>query len=212
MLITGKPFKWLVLVSFWMFLLTNSYAQSEASRWKAQFLLGVNSPNASGFVPGFEGETLNFPTIQLGVQRMFKPQYGVKLDYGFNRLNHASDAPYFKINYSRINAQFVYDLSPVATFLPASVGLVAHAGPGFSMVKPLSGFSENNTAFVNAMAGLEAHYTLSRTLSVLIDVAYVYGFSSDFKPVSSGFGSFNGNLFTATVGLSVSLSGCYYCD
>ncbi|MGY0391603.1 cell envelope biogenesis protein OmpA [Bizionia sp. KMM 8389] len=193
-------------------IITNSFSQSEASRWKAQFSVGINSPSSSGFVPGYEGETVNFPTIQLGVQRMFKKQYGAKLDYAFNRLNHDASSPYFKINYSRINLQFVYDLTPVTNFLPPYLGIVAHAGPGFSMVKPLSGFSENNTSFLNAMAGLEFHYTVSRTLSVFLDTSYIYSFGSDFDPVYEGFGSFNGNLFTATVGVSISLSGCYYCE
>ncbi|WP_417213124.1 outer membrane beta-barrel protein [Bizionia sp.] len=210
--IVFKQIKLAGLATVLFFMTASSFAQSEASRWKAQFSVGLNSPNSGGFVSGFEGKTINFPTIQLGVQRMFKPQYGVKLDYGFNRLDYDSSSPYFKINYSRINAQFVYDLTPIANFLPAQLGVVAHAGPGFSMVKPLSGYSENNTSFLNVMAGLEFHYTVSRTLSVFLDTSYIYGFSSEFSPVSDGFGSFNGNLFTATVGVSVSLSGCYYCD
>lgn len=210
--IAFKQIKPIGLAMVLFFMVTNSFAQSEASRWKAQFSVGLNSPNSTGFVTGFEGKSINFPTIQLGVQRMFKPQYGVKLDYGFNRLNHDTSSPYFKINYSRINVQFVYDLTPVANFLPTYLGIVAHAGPGFSMVKPLSSFSENKTSFLNAMAGLEFHYTISRTLSVFLDTSYVYGFSSKFSPISEGFGSFNGSLFTATVGVSISLSGCYYCD
>lgn len=207
-----KQIKTISMVLFLIFTMETSLAQSEASRWKAQFSVGINNPSSSGFVAGFEGKSINFPTVQLGVQRMFKPQYGIKLDYGFNRINHDNNAPYFKINYTRINAQFVYDVSPIATFLPPHLGVVAHAGPGFSMVKPLSSFSENNTSFLNLMAGLEFHYTLSRTLSVFLDTAYIYGFSSEFEPISNGFGSFNGNLFTATVGVSISLSGCYYCD
>ncbi|EGV44557.1 cell envelope biogenesis protein OmpA [Bizionia argentinensis JUB59] len=199
-------------VVIFSFISVSSFGQSEASLWKAQFSVGINNPSSDGFVVGYQGETVNFPTIQLGVQRMIKRQFGVKLDYGFNRLNHNSSSPYFKINYSRINTQFIYDLTPLVNFLPLHLGVVAHAGPGLSMVKPLSGYSENNTSFLNAMAGLEFHYTISRTLSVFLDTSYIYGFSSSFKPNSTGFGSFNGNLFTATVGVSISLSGCYYCD
>ncbi|TYB79086.1 outer membrane beta-barrel protein [Bizionia myxarmorum] len=212
MYITFKRIRNISLAAFLLLMIPNSFAQSEASRWKAQFVVGVNSPNSDGFAIGYEGKSINFPTFHLGVQRMFKKEYGVKLDYGFNKLDHDASSPYFKINYSRINVQFVYDLSPIANFLPTYLGIAAHAGPGFSIVKPLSGFSENNTSFLNAMAGLEFHYTISRTLSVFLDTSYIYGFSSEFKPVSDGFGSFNGNLITATVGVSVSLSGCYYCD
>ena len=186
-------------------------AQSETSRWKAQLAFGANFPNSSGFVPGFEGNSANFPTINLGVQRMFKPQYGVKLDFGYNRIENASSSPYFKINYTRINAQFVYDATSIFTFLPVNIGIVGHAGPGISFVKPLT-YQDNKLSYLNVMAGIEFHYAISRTFSVFLDTSYIYGVSSDFDPLTEGYGSFNGNLFTATIGLSVSLSGCYFCD
>lgn len=189
-----------------------SFGQSEASKWKTQLAFGINSPNSGGFVSGFEGKSVNFPTINIGIQRMFKPQYGVKLDYGFNRLANSSNSPYFKINYSRINAQFVYDATSLLTFLPEQIGIVAHAGPGLSLVKPLSFYKENNTTFVNVMAGIEFHYALTRTLSVFLDTSYIYGFGKDFDPVTDGYGSFNGDLLTVAVGVSVSLGGCYFCD
>ncbi|MCX7546962.1 cell envelope biogenesis protein OmpA [Xanthomarina sp. F1114] len=203
----------LVWVSIiFMFVSVLGFSQAETSKWKAQVALGINVPNSSGFVTGFEAKSVNFPTINLGVQHMFKRQFGVKLDYGFNRLAHKDDSPYFKVNYSRINAQFVYDPTPVFTFLPLGMGIVAHAGPGFSMIKPLGEYGENKTSFLNAMAGIEFHYNITDILSVYLDTSYIYGFSGDFDPVSDGFGSFNGNLLTATIGVSYSLSGCYYCD
>jgi len=188
------------------------FGQSEASKWKGQFAFGFNSPNSSGFVTGFEGKSINFPTIHIGVQRMFKPQYGVKLDYGFNRISNNSETPYFKINYSRVNAQFVYDATTLMSFLPTHIGIVGHAGPGISFVKPLSGYVDNKLTYLNLMAGIEFHYAVSRTFSVFLDTSYIYGFAKEFDPIIDGFGSFNGDLLTITVGVSVSLSGCYFCE
>ncbi|WP_250433219.1 cell envelope biogenesis protein OmpA [Hanstruepera flava] len=204
-------YRFYILLFISLFSIVTMFGQSEASKWKAQIAFGVNMPNGSGFVSGFEGSSVNFPTINLGVQRMFKPQYGVKLDFGYNRIENASSSPYFKINYTRINAQFVYDATSVFTFLPVNIGVVGHAGPGMSFVKPLT-FQDNNLSYFNIMAGIEFHYTVSRTFSVYLDTSYIYGVSGDFDPITEGYGSFNGNLFTATIGLSVSLSGCYYCD
>ena len=67
--------------------------------------------------------------------------------------------------------------------------------------------------FINAMAGLELHYGISETLSVYGDVSYVLALTQKdkYNPAIDGF-SFNGNLLTATIGVSVSLSGCRYCD
>jgi hypothetical protein len=195
-----------------VFFINYSFGQEDYSVIKGQFALGLNAPSQNGFVKPFEGKGTNFPTINLGLQYMFKAQLGAKLDFGYNRMSNGSDSPEFKLNYTRINAQFVYDLTPRAYFLPVGTGLVLHAGPGYSMVKPLAEYGENKTSFLNAMAGFEFHYTLTRTTSVYFDTSYIYSFAGDFDPVSEGFGSFNGNVLTVTVGLSLSLSGCRTCN
>lgn len=187
------------------------FAQKATNEIKAQIAIGVNSPSQSGFVDGFQAKSINFPTVNLGVQYMFKRQFGAKLDFGFNRFSNGDNSIDFKTNYTRINAQFVYDPTESITFLPPRLGLVGHAGPGFSMVKPLGSFGDNKTSFLNLMAGLEIHYAMSEYMSLYTDVSYIAGFGGDFDPITEGFGSFNGNLMTITFGISFSLSGCKYC-
>jgi hypothetical protein len=97
------------------------------------------------------------------------------------------------------------------TFLPERIGLVAHAGPGYTFVKPLGDFSGNKESFLNVMAGLEIHYGLTERMSLHTDVSYILGLGKDFDPLIDGFGSFNGNLLTITFGITFSLSGCQYC-
>ncbi|WP_431133749.1 outer membrane beta-barrel protein [Psychroserpens mesophilus] len=188
-----------------------SFAQRDTNKWKAQIALGVNSPSQSGFVEGFESKSMNFPTINAGFQRMFKPQFGAKLDFGFNRFSSDGDSPDFKVNYTRLNAQFVYDPTELITFLPEQIRLVAHVGPGYTFVKPLGDYSNNKVSFLNVMAGLEIHYGLTQRMSLYTDVSYILGLGKDFDPVIDGFGSFNGNLLTITFGITFSLSGCQYC-
>ena len=188
-----------------------SYAQKPTNEIKAQIAFGINSPSQSGFVKQFQGKSINFPTVNLGVQYMFKRQYGAKLDFGFNRFSGGDSAIEFKTNYTRINAQFVYDPTEAILFLPPRLGLVAHAGPGYSFVKPLGDFGNNNRSFLNLLAGLEIHYAMSEYMSLYTDVSYIAGFSGDFDPITEGFGSFNGNLLTITFGITFSLSGCQYC-
>lgn len=199
---------WLVLA----FLLVgfSSFSQGDTSTVKAQFALGVNSPSSNGFVDDFQANSINFPTINLGVQYMFKPLLGAKLDFGFNRFSNIDNTPDFKVNYSRINIQVVYDASIITSFSDR-MGAFIHAGPGFSMIKPLGNFGKNKTSYLNAMGGIELHYGISDKLSVYLDTSYIFGFGKDFNPVSDGFGSFNGDLLTITFGASISLSGCYYC-
>ncbi len=209
-----KKYKKVVLLLGFILISVNGYMQSETSKWKLQLAFGFNYPDVDGFVSGFEAKPINFPTINLGVQHMFTRTIGAKLDLGYNRFSNVNGSAVFKTNYTRINAQFVYDTTKIFRFLPVQIGLVAHAGPGFSIIKPLGNFGENKTSFLNTIAGVELHYNVSETFSVFTDVSYIYSFAGNetYNPISEGFGTFNGNLFAVTLGVSVSLSGCYYCD
>ena len=192
-----------------------SYAQfKDTSKWKALFALGFNYPNADGFVDGTYAQSTNFPTVNLGIQHMFKRQMGVKLDFGFNRFKSGSDSPEFKVNYTRVNSQFTYDPSEYIGFLPPRIRTILHAGPGFTFAKPLGNLGENKQSYLNLLGGLEIHYALNEKVSVYADTAYIYGLTSvdDYNPVLSGLGAFNGNVFNITFGLAVSLSGCQFCD
>lgn len=193
-----------------LFCNTFGFSQGDTSTVKAQFALGVSSPSSSGFVADFEGNSINFPSINLGLQYMFRPKLGAKLDFGFNRFSNEKNTPKFKINYSRINAQLVFDASGIVSF-SNKTGTFIHAGPGFSIIKPLGDYTANKTSYLNGMGGIEFHYGISDKLSVYLDTAYILGFAKDFTPVSDGFGAFNGNVLTITFGASISLSGCYYC-
>lgn len=189
---------------------SKSLAQSETSKVKAQIALGINHPSADGFVATFLGKSLNFPTVNLGFQYMFKPRLGAKLDYGFNRISNVITSPEFKLNYSRINVQLVYDASRLINF-SYRMGTFIHLGPGMSFIKPLGNYGNNDTSFFNGMGGIEWHYGMSDSLTLFLDTSYIMAFDEDFNPMSSGFGSFNGNLLTINFGVSISLSGCYFC-
>ena len=191
-----------------------SMAQRATNKWKAQVAIGLNYPISDGFVDPYYGKSVNFPTVNLGIQHMFKKEFGGKLDFGFNRFVNGDQAPDFKINYTRVNAQFVYDPTSKLHFLPARMGVVAHGGPGLSFVKPLGTLGNNKQTYLNAMIGGEIHYGISQTLSVYVDGSYIYGFTSpeDYDDPIEGLGAFNGSLLTITFGITFSLSGCQYCD
>lgn len=207
-----KTYKLIIFILIFFMIGFFGFSQRDTSTFKAQVALGVNSPSSDGFVDGFEGKSLNFPTVNLGLQYMFNRNLGAKLDYSFSRISNEDATPEFKLNYSRINAQLVYDTSRILNFLPSRMGTFIHAGPGFSMIKPLGDFGQNDVSFLNIMGGMEFHYGISDKLSMYLDASYMYAFSDDFDPISDGFGSFNGDLLTITIGVSISLSGCYYCE
>lgn len=203
--------KLIVAFLFCLLLGVSVFAQSDTSIFKAQIALGVNSPSSDGFVQNFEGKSLNFPTVNLGFQYMFWKNLGGKLDYGFSRISNTSNSPEFKLNYSRINLQLVYDASKIIAF-SNRMGTFLHAGPGYSFVKPLGSYTNNDVSFLNVMGGIEFHYGVSDSLTLFLDTSYILGMGKDFDPIASGFGAFNGNLLTVTFGASISLSGCYFCN
>ena len=209
-----KPQKQHLLLGLILLMTTICFSQRATNKWKAQVALGVNHPFSSGFVEGYYAKSMNFPTVNLGIQHMFKRQFGAKLDFNFNRFVNGNEVPEFKINYTRINAQFVYDPTYSLQFLPPRMGVVAHAGPGITFTKPLGTLGDNKQTFLNAMVGTEFHYGISQTMSIYLDTSFIYGFSSvdNYETPIDGLGAFNGNLLTVTIGITFSLSGCQYCD
>ncbi|NNK87806.1 MAG: cell envelope biogenesis protein OmpA [Flavobacteriaceae bacterium] len=210
----GSMWKFRLLIGIALVIAVNSsIAQPETNKWKFHFALGINSPFDSDSSDDFKFNSVNFPSINLGIQHMFNRQWGAKFDLGYNRAKNDDNSTEFKLNYTRINLQAVYDFKDVLAFMPLRTALVLHAGPGLSFSKPLSPFSDNNYTYLNALAGLEVHYGVAQTVSVYADLSYAFGFSGDDKydPAVDGF-SFNGDVLFLTVGVSVSLSGCYFCD
>ncbi len=191
-----------------------SFAQRDTEKVRLQLAAGINNPIDNGENDGYYAKDINLPTINFGLRYMFKPnKLGAKLDVGYNRSKSDVGSLEFKLNYTRVNAQIVYDFYNLLTFLPQEMTIQAHAGPGVSFTKPLLNDSENTYIYLNGLVGLDVYYSISQKLSIFIDVAYAKSFTNKNKydVVADGF-SFNGDLVYATVGLSVALSGCRYCD
>ncbi|MBT8252908.1 MAG: porin family protein [Bacteroidia bacterium] len=203
----------IVQLIFLLALLATVNAQPETNQWKFQFALGLNSPIDNDKSDSFESKSLNFPSINLGIQHMLSRHWGARFDLGYNRARHDDNSPEFKFNYTRLNLQAIYDFYNTLGFLPTQMTVIAHAGPGLSLTKPLGSYSDNNYTYLNGLAGIELHYGIAPTVSVYTDLSYAFGFSGKdkYNPAVDGF-SFNGDMMFISVGLSVSLSGCYFCD
>ena len=207
-----KRFKTLFFMSL-VIITTSVFGQKDEDEWRLLASLGVNNPIDDVANDGYYAKDINFPTVNLGVQHMFSRRLGARLDYGFNRAENDEGSLPFKLNYSRVNLQGVYKISDHLPFLPPALELVAHAGPGLSITKPLGYDTQNTYSYLNVMGGLEIGYVISRTFSVFTDVSYVLSLAGNDKydPAVDGF-SFNGDLFYVSVGISVSLKNCNHCD
>lgn len=196
------------------FYVSLSFSQREAEKWKAQFSLGANSPSQSNFVEGFSAESINGPTLNIGIQHFFSKQIGFKLDYGLNRLSKLSDTAAFKINYSRLDTQLVVDLSPWIPSIKDKTKLIAHGGFGYSWSTPLADEVINKLSYPNGILGTEFHYYLTKLMSLYFDFSYIKGLTSNdlTKMNNGGLAAFNGDMINMTMGLTFSLSGCYNCN
>ena len=209
----NNKYKRLLLSIVCLNILCFSFAQRDTDRFRLQIAFGVNNPIDAGENDGYYTKSLNLPTVNLGLQYMFTPQLGGKLDFGFNRAKNAGGSETFKLNYSRVNAQIVYDFSNAVGFLPEPMAILVHAGPGMSFTKPLANDSQNKYTYLNGLIGMEIHYKLSKKLSIFGDIGYAKSLTSKNKYdiIIDGY-SFNGDLVYATIGLSVAISGCRYCN
>jgi len=209
-----KNVKYGLAILFLFNFIFSSAQRRDIPTWSAQIGLGVNSPSKSGFVDAYPAQSLNFPTVNLGVQRMFTRSLGARLDYGFNRFKEEDATQDFKINYNRINVQLVYNPSESLYFLPQKLQLIGHTGPGYSIASPLGNLDMNKQSYLNFNLGLELHYFINRKVNLYTDISYVYGLTSleDYNPEILGLGAFNGSMLNITVGVSIALSGCYYCE
>lgn len=187
-------------------------AQRAEKRWTGHIAIGMNNPIDDDSNDGYFTNYLNFPTVNIGVQHMFKPDWGARLDVGFNRASNAEGSLDFKLNYTRVNAQIVYDATNILRFLPERLELVAHAGPGLSFTSPLAPYSNNAYTYFNLLAGAEIHYQLSRGVTIFTDLSYALSLAGKdkYNVNVDGF-SFNGDLLYLTFGVTFALSGCHYC-
>ncbi|MBP1839152.1 outer membrane beta-barrel protein [Formosa algae] len=211
-----KQQKYLTVLVIFLFLCsTHGSAQIEEDVLRFELGIGLNQASESGFAESFTSKGLNLPTINVGAQYMFTEELGAKFDLGFNRLKGESSSSDFKINYTRLNLQGVYDYTDIVGLVDVKkLKFQVHAGPGFSFVRPLNTPYDTDQNYFNVIIGTEILYRLNGNSSVFFDVSYIHGFTDveTYSPTSAGFGAFNGSILTFTVGISLSLSGCYYCN
>ncbi|MHA7942834.1 outer membrane beta-barrel protein [Formosa sp. 3Alg 14/1] len=199
-----------ILLFFFSF---QGMSQIDEDVLRLKFAVGGNHVSNTGFAEGYGAKEFNLPSVTLGAQYMFTEKLGAKLDLGFSRIKGENDE--FKINYTRINGQAVYDYTHLFNFdKKSNFQFQAHGGPGFTLVRPLEGLREVDQSYFNFILGVETLYALSRTTGVFFDVSYIHGFTKPdtYTPAINGLGAFNGSMFTFTIGVSLSLSGCYYCN
>ena len=208
-LISKKHFLLLMLITTFNF----AFAQSETEVFRLQIGLGVNSPLGADIAPQFDAKIVNIPSVQFGLRYVFKRNLGAKLDIHYNRFSSTGTDRAFKLNYTRVNLEGVYNVSDKLKFLSTRSRIMVHLGPGLSMSKPLGIYSAHSATFLNLNAGVAYEFALSKRVSLFSDLNYTHSFASEnaYDVIIDGY-SFNGAMIQVSVGISMALSGCKYCE
>jgi hypothetical protein len=213
MIVIIKKYKINIISFIFLFGLSMiTFGQNDTDTFRMKLAIGLNNPIDDGKNDGYYSKRFNSPTIDFGFQYMFNRTVGAKFDIGFNRASNAPKSLMFKLNYTRINIQIIYDFTNFLNILPENFYSQVHFGPGISFTKPLANDSDNRYSFINISAGMEISYIITKRFSVICDVSYARSMGGKDKYTTEVDGySFKGDLIYTTFGFTVALSGCQYC-
>ena len=111
MLVIIKKYNIFIISFIFLCGLLTTFAQNDTDTFRMKLALGLHNPIDDGENDGYYSKRFNFPTVDFGFQYLFSRRTGAKLDFGFNRAVSATTSSIFKLNYSRINMQIVYDFT-----------------------------------------------------------------------------------------------------
>ncbi len=212
MLVIIKKYNIFIISFIFLCGLLTTFAQNDTDTFRMKLALGLHNPIDDGENDGYYSKRFNFPTVDFGFQYLFSRRTGAKLDFGFNRAVSATTSSIFKLNYSRINMQIVYDFTNFLDIFPVNLYGQVHFGPGISFTKPLANDSDNTYTFLNILIGTEISYTITKRFALICDLSFAKSMVGKDKYSNEVDGySFKGDLIYTTFGFTVALSGCQYC-
>lgn len=178
---------------------TDSY-----DRWSIEINGGVNKPTRT-MTPGYYTSTLNPFHADLGVRYMFNPKFGLKLDFGYDKLEAHDDSAPFESTYLRTSLQGVVNLGRVLSFedWTDTFGLLAHGGFGVSQLT--SDDFDGEDYMGNGILGLTGQVKLSNSIVLTGDLTGIVNGKQNHNFDGNGIattGAFDGILLNASVGFT----------
>lgn len=196
----------------------NAQEKSTYNKWSIDLNGGLTKtdlPMTDGYyIDTFGG----FYHVDGGIRYMFNNKFGIKADFGFDRMKNGKSSKPFQTNYYRTNLQGVLNLGRVLGFedWTSVLGLQAHAGLGYSWMTPGKADVDpagvyNRDAMMNAITGLTGQIKLGSRVALNADFSVIKNIQQDksFDGMSDNLSerTFDGLLYNATLGLSFYLGG-----
>lgn len=156
------------------------YPSANYNKWSVELNVGGNNA-IYNFSPGYhDGKFLNPWHFDIGVRYMVNTKFGFKADFGYDKIKSHGNSKSFETTQLRYSLQGVLNLGRILSFeeWTRSIGLLAHAGGGFSTFK--NDRISKNDQMINAMAGLTLQYRLSDNFAITGDVTAINNFKMKY--------------------------------
>ncbi len=209
--------KVVLLVVFASFLTTVNAQEEESTtknfdynKWSIELNAGFTKPTEP-FTVGAYTERLAPLHVDLGARYMLSPKFGLKVDVGYDSFENADGSQLeFESKFYRINLQGVANLRSIFEFdhWTSSIGLLAHAGLGYSMLD--NDNMEEEDKMLSFMAGLTAQLKLSDRVALTGDFTAINTLKQQYTwdgalYSSSRRGLEDNYIFNASIGITVYL-------
>src|SRR5690554_5736281 len=180
------------------------------NRWSIELNAGFTKPTEP-FTLGAYTERIAPLHVDLGARYMLSPQFGLKIDAGYDNFENAEGSQLeFESKFYRFSLQGVANLRNIFGFdqWTSAVGLLAHAGLGYSMLDNDNMASSDQ--MINLMAGLTGQLKLSDKVALTADFTAINTLKQDnswdgFSSISGRRGLENNYIFNASIGVTVYL-------
>jgi OOP family OmpA-OmpF porin len=211
--------KVVLLVVFASFLTTVNAQEEESTtknfdynKWSIELNAGFTKPTEP-FTVGAYTERLAPLHVDLGARYMLSPKFGLKVDVGYDSFENADGSQLeFESKFYRVSLQGVANLRSIFDFdhWTSSIGLLAHAGLGYSMLDNDNMNKEDQ--MMNFIAGLTAQLKLSNKVALTGDFSAINTLKQQHtwdgaQYLSSRRGFEDNYIFNASIGVTVYLGG-----
>ncbi|MEM0519673.1 MULTISPECIES: hypothetical protein [Aequorivita] len=199
---------YLFLVTVFLLLSANLFAQKDYNRFSAEISTGLHVP----FAPGdgiSRSKYIAFKQFQLAGRYMFSKRVGVKAHYAFNRFNDP-DVKDMGVSFNRLGVEGVVNvgrLLNVSFHIREKFGLLFHTGVGVTFSNPTG--STGTDRIGNILAGFTAQYKISNQMSLMGDMTYIsnirqhYGYNGN--SLNAGEKGTSGGFVNVSIGVIFNL-------
>lgn len=187
-------------------------AQSKYNRLSFEFATGYAKP-LNTYQKNLNSDFSSFKHLEFGARYMITEKFGVRLNYANDRFKNYPNG-YFGSNFSRVGVSGVYNIGKsfgLDTSTRNTIGLLAHAGVGYTRLKPINRDAEQIGALV---LGITPQVKISERIAFFADVSYTANFKQHYRYdgslISTDYEPTVGSHVTASVGLMFYLGSQRY--